>query len=319
MKKSVKIIVISLLSVIGAILLTAIAYICYVLLQYDRIDDALTMQIEGNTTAVAQVNETYTATTYNVGFGAYSPSFSFFMDSGVIEGKTISGKYGKATSLSEVQKNTSGAATLLKNSNSDFIFAQEVDTDSDRSYHVNQLDSLCLEGYSSAFANNYHSAYLFYPFSDPIGKSNSGILTLSRYKMDSCQRRALPLATDLSKFFDLDRCISISRLPLENSEKQLVLINVHLSAYDEGGVIRAQQTDMLCDILSQESENGNYVVVGGDFNQLLALTEFPTKEDSVTWASPFSKEKLPEGYAIHATQDTPTCRNANMPYEKGVS
>ena len=70
MKKSVKIIVISLLSVIGAILLTAIAYVCYVLLQYDRIEDNLAVQIDSNTATVAQVNKSYTATTYNVGFGA---------------------------------------------------------------------------------------------------------------------------------------------------------------------------------------------------------------------------------------------------------
>ena len=34
--------------------------------------------------------------------------------------------------------------------------------------------------------------------------------------------------------FNLKRCLLIERLPIENSDKELVLINLHLEAYDEG-------------------------------------------------------------------------------------
>lgn len=83
------------------------------------------------------------------------------------------------------------------------------------------------------FAYNFRSSYLFYPFSDPHGKSNSGMVTLSRYKIQSSMRKSFPVDTGISKFFDLDRCFVVTRLNV--SDKQLVLINVHMSAYDEGG------------------------------------------------------------------------------------
>ena len=57
--------------------------------------------------------------------------------------------------------------------------------DADRSYHVNQKDFIktAMAGYASVFANNFHSAYLFYPFSDPHGAVQAGLLNFSRYQI----------------------------------------------------------------------------------------------------------------------------------------
>ena len=52
-----------------------------------------------------------------------------------------------------------------------------------------------------------------------------------------CGGSFLSTALFITKFTDLDRCFLISRLGLDNG-KELVLINVHLSAYDQGGTIR---------------------------------------------------------------------------------
>ena len=48
-----------------------------------------------------------------------------------------------------------------------------------------------------------------------------------------------------------------------------MLINLHMSAYDEGGTIRAKQLEMLNAVLSEERAAGNYVIAGGDFNHCL--------------------------------------------------
>ena len=320
-KKFIKVTAIILASVIGTLLLTVLSYVFYVLFEYDRIEDNLPVAVTDTVESELNVNTSYTAVTYNVGFGAYSPEYSFFMDVSYDDhtGKKVSGKYGKGISKEDVEANTSGAVNCLKQTNADFILLQEVDEKANRSYFVNQREAFTFSGYNTAFAVNFHSAYLFYPFNDPIGKSLSGIMTLSKHKIQSTTRRSLPLATDFSKFFDLDRCISVSRLPVAESDRELVLINVHLSAYDEGGVIRAQQTEMFMDILSEEYQKGNYVVAGGDFNQLLSTVEFPNTQHRQDWVSPFPTENLPEGYSVHTSTDKPTCRNANMPYVLGQS
>ena len=118
-----------------------------------------------------------------------------------------------------------------------------------------------------------------YPFNDPIGTINAGILTLSNYKIDNAVRRSFPVTTSLiDKLFDLDRCFAVHYLPIDGSEKQLVLINLHMSAYDEGGTIRAAQLKMLNGVLAEEYAKGNYVIAGGDFNHCLIADKFDSDE-----------------------------------------
>ncbi len=58
----------------------------------------------------------------------------------------------------------------------------------------------------------------------------------------------------------------VSRVPVEGSDKELVLVNLHLEAYDDGDG-KAAQTQQLKKLLEEETEKGNYVIAGGDFNQ----------------------------------------------------
>lgn len=318
--KIIKITAIVLASILALIILIAGGYVIYVAAEYGRIPDNTTLTVNGESQQKVSVGKEYTAYTYNVGFGAYSPEYSFFLDTGVMDdGTAVAGSYGKGISKEDVQKNINGSRALIEEKNADFYLLQEVDEDADRSYHINQKKLLSLANYVNVYAENFHSAYLFYPFHDPHGKSNAGIMTLSKYAVSSSVRRSLPLATDFSKFFDLDRCISVTRLPVEGSEKQFVLINVHLSAYDEGGRIRALQTEMLNEIFETERAKGNYVVAGGDFNQILRETNFPDKQQRPTWVADFPQSELPQGYRVCAPENAPTCRGADIPYEKDVN
>lgn len=119
---------------------------------------------------------------------------------------------------------------------------QEVDQDATRSHHVDetQLVREALDGLSSSFAQNYDSPYLFWPILEPHGASKSGILTFSGYKVDRVVRRSLPIATGPSKLIDLDRCYSVSTLPVSNG-RTLRLYNVHLSAYLTDGKWRCSR------------------------------------------------------------------------------
>lgn len=330
MKKWLKGTLIGIGSLLGIIILTVGSYALYVVFQYNRIEDNLPLEIKNNQeNELVTINEAYDISTYNIGFGAYSPSFSFFMDSGTyLNGEEVSGIYGKAYNKDEVLKNTNGAIETLLELDTDFTLIQEMDTDSDRSHHVNQYQ-MFLDGFtnqSSTFAINYHSAYLFYPFNDPIGKSNSGIATFSKYTIDESIRRAYPLSTGFDKFFDLDRCFSINYFNVTNNKK-LVIINSHMSAYDEGGYIREAQLKMLNEVITDEYNKGNYVIVGGDFNNELAnsIGKFPSEEKTPTWVKNLTEDDFPEHFNIVATmydengELTATCRAAEIPYTKGVN
>lgn len=324
MKKALKVTGITLLALLIALIVAALCYVLYVVIEYDRIEDNLQLEVSaGNVQESAQKGEEYSIVTYNIGFGAYSPEYSFFLDSGeMLDGTQVTGIYAKGLSKEDVQKNTDGAVNTLKGLDADFYFVQEVDVDGDRSYHIDQLAALreALGG-DGTFAENFHSAYLLYPFNDPHGKNTAGIATFSKVKINSAVRRSYPVDTGFAKFFDLDRCFSVHRLSVEGG-KELVLINSHMSAYDEGGTIRAQQLEMLNEVMAEEYAKGNYVIVGGDFNHELAdsFGTFPSEQKQPTWAYKLTSEDLTDGFSIAASKEgTGTCRAAEIPYEEGVN
>ena len=125
------------------------------------------------------------------------------------------------------------------------------------------------------------------------------------------------------KLVDLDRCYSVSRIPMENG-RELVLYNLHLSAYTSDGTIATEQLQMLCADMLAEYENGNYCVAGGDFNKDLlgnSAEIFGVKGgENDTWAQPIPEGTIPDGLSLVVpfAPDHPvaTCRTANEPYNE---
>jgi endonuclease/exonuclease/phosphatase family metal-dependent hydrolase len=297
-------------------------YVGYVMLQYSRYSKIVELKIDRNSEDVTvSLHREYTISTYNIGFGAYNHDYSFFMDEGYMnDGTYVKGKYAKARSKDIVLNNTNGAINTIKNLSADFMLFQEVDKKANRSYKVNQYQMLMdgFSDYSSVYASNFHTAYLLYPFNDPIGKTEAGIVTLSKYNIKNATRYKLPIDESFpAKFFDLDRCFMVTRYVV-NGDKELVLINVHLSAYDEGGVYRKKQLQLLNDLLKEEREKNNYVIVGGDFNHDIAdsLNTFATEQKVPGWVYVLTNEDLTHGYSFATSKDIPTCRSTDMAYVK---
>ena len=321
-KKKMPIALKVILGLLGALLLVVVGYVLYLFISYHRLPDNVELVVNepasGEELATVQTGKEYSIVTYNLGFGAYTPDFSFFMDGG---------ESSVAESKESVIATISGAADMVDELNADFILFQEVDLDATRSYHVNQFDMLTevFNTYASNYAINYDSAFLFYPFHEPHGKSKASLATFSKYEMTSALRRSLPISTSFSKFFDLDRCYSITRIPVEEG-KELCLYNVHLSAYGNSDEIRAGQVGMLCTDMLEDYEKGNYVICGGDFNHDLKNKEFDP-ENEYSWAYPFPREMLPENFSlcIDAFSDDKkaampdSARNADMEYVEGVT
>lgn len=317
-KKTVKNIVKIILCILLAFLIAVGGYLAYVLLSYSRIgDNQEIISLRTGEDSAVKLGESYTITTQNIGFGAYTQDFTFFMDGGT---------QSWADSEESVMECIEKAGDTVEGCNPDFILFQEVDFDSTRSYHINQREILenRFKGYSSAFAVNYDSAFLMYPFTEPHGASKAGILTLSRFNITSALRRSLPISESVSKFLDLDRCYSVSRVPVENG-KELVIYNVHLSAYGGSDEIRTAQMTMLFNDMKAEYEKGNYCVCGGDFNHDFTgdSTQKLNGGQKVDfgWAQPFPTELLPDCISrctnYKGESLVPTCRNCDVPYKEG--
>ena len=306
-----------LLGVLAAILLSVIIYLLYVILSYSRIPDNLELEIDNAAEAdVVLLEKEYTVVTQNLGFGAYTADFTFFMDGG---------KESRAESRESVISCVEQGANKVKTLSPDFILFQEVDLDSTRSYHTDQYELLRehFPDYSSTYAQNYDSAFLMYPIFDPHGASKSSIATFSNVAIASSLRRSFPISTSFSKFLDLDRCYSVTRIPVENG-KELLLYNVHSSAYGGSDEIRSAQMTMLMEDISSEYEKGNYVVCGGDFNHDFtgdSSEKINGYFDDQGWAQPFPEELIPEGFSRCISykdgEILPTCRNCDIPYEDG--
>lgn len=317
--------------VLGAVILVLGGYIIYLFASYHRIPDNQQLEVEtANNTAVAEstsedetealltTNKEYSALTYNIGFGAYTPDFSFFMDGG---------KSSWAKSKDSVLKTVQGAGELAASYDPDFAMIEEIDLDSTRSYHVDEYSILkeSFPDYYYVFAQNYDSAFLFYPFNQPHGSSKSGIGLFSRYPVTSSLRRSFPVSTSFTKFFDLDRCYSISRIPVDNG-KELVIFALHMSAYGNSDQIRKGQIHMLAADMKKEYEAGNYVLCGGDFNHDLKASEEDNSERE-SWAYPFPREELPEHFFFGLDLLTEeerdslwnSARNADMEYVPDVT
>lgn len=251
------------------------------------------------------------------------------------------GKSSWAKSKDSVKETIKGAGELVASKDPDFALVQEIDLDATRSYHVNEYSILKenIPAYNCVFAQNYDSAFLFYPFTQPHGKSKAGLALFSKYPITGSMRRSFPISTSFTKFFDLDRCYSISRVPVDNG-KELVIFELHMSAYGNSDAIREGQIRMLSEDMQKEYEAGNYVICGGDFNHDLKAADTQSKasdadnntqtgsEDSAepeSWAYPFPRSELPEHFSFCLDQLSEdeknnlwnSARNADMEYVPG--
>ena len=316
--KSIGILFLAIIAIVGL-------YVAYMSIQYYRIEDNVLVEAENQSDVILTAKDEHSVITYNIGFGAYDHEFSFFMDSGEMkDGTKVAGSDSKAESKEVVIKNTNNSIKFVDELDADFYLFQEVDTKSTRSHNVNQYEMLKGLGseYSLSFANNFHSAFLMYPFTDPHGSVNSGLTTMSKYKINESIRKQYPVSTDfITKFTDLDRCFLLSRIPVDNG-KELVLINTHMSAYDEGGIIRKEQLKVLNEALEVEYAKGNYVIVGGDFNHDIAGTKevFESNQKVPEWVFELNDDDLADGFTFVIAdnyEEVATCRSTDMPYVEG--
>ena len=254
-----------LLTLVIIVVLAAVALFAFLSATEYKPADRATLDVEGKAQQTLAEGDSLTIVTWNIGYGALGDNADFFMDGG---------KSVMTASKDRVKLNMAGILEELGKMDSDIVFLQEVDRDSTRSRHIDEYElvqSILIEQQSS-FANNFKVAFLPYPI-PPIGKVDSGVATFSSYPIASSERVQLPIPFSWPvRMANLKRCVLVSRVPVEGTDKELVLMNLHLEAYDSGEG-KVAQTKMLAQLLQAEAEKGNYVIAGGDFNQIFSSAD----------------------------------------------
>ena len=310
------------ITVLVALILLVALYIGYVWFSYERLPESqsLDTNLAGaysyfSDNEAINTGRAYNFMTYNIGFGAYTTDYSFFMDGG---------KYFGAVSEEGLMANLCEITDVMNRMGADFMLLQEVDIDGTRTFHVNEIDMLneFITGYYYNYAVNYNNTFVPYPWPHPYGANKSAIVTYSKGRISNAVRKSLPVPTDFSKLFDLDRCYSVTTIPTAN-EKKLLIYNVHLSAYTQNSGVKEAQLRKLFEDMEEQYKAGNYVVCGGDFNMNLKGDSEGDKDAS--WSKNFPRDMLPNGFALALDFAEPncivhnSCRNANEPYNKDTT
>jgi endonuclease/exonuclease/phosphatase family metal-dependent hydrolase len=202
----------------------------------------------------------YNLMIWNIGYCGLDASMDFFYDGGKMVFTT------EENHLKNLEK--IGNYIQEKSKFVDFILLQEVDLKSKRSYKSNEMDSIhaAIPNFKSFFGKNYESFFVPIPVSKPYGKVLSGVVTYSIYEPSLSTRYSFPGGFAWPKgMFELDRCFLVNRYNLTNG-KELLVINTHNSAYDDGSQ-RKEQMQYLKNYIVDEYNKGNFVIIGGDWNQ----------------------------------------------------
>ncbi|MDY0236515.1 MAG: endonuclease/exonuclease/phosphatase family protein [Gudongella sp.] len=303
------------LIIIGIIVITFASFIIYTVFEDMNPEEKLDISISNNQVKEVPIEQELKITSYNIGYAGLDEGQDFFADGG---------KNSRAESEDRVRDNLQNIIEIIDDTESDIFLFQEVDKKSSRSYMVDQLEILKenYPNYAYAFALNYKVPWVPVPVVNPMGRVESGIASFSRYNIKEANRFQLPGKEKwIVQLFELDRCFVETRLPVNNG-KELIVVNTHLSAFDKGGIIREQQLSYLQIYLEGEYKRGNYIIVGGDWNHNLPLTEpdkFTALED---W--PFWLKNLPENYEVEKYNweldlDSPTVRTLAKPYSDGYN
>lgn len=255
------------------------------------------------------IGEQMTIYTWNIGYAGLDAKTDFFMDGG----------NNVNPSSDDVADNMAAIKEFISSNEADAWFIQEIDTHSARTGYMNQLEDIAsvYDG-SYALAYNYKCEFVPIPL-PPIGKMESGIATFTSGSVKSgSERIALPCPFSWPvSIANLKRCLMVTRLAVEGSDKQVVLINLHLEAYDDGEG-KIAQTKLLMQVLEKEYAKGNYVIAGGDFNQSFpgVLDKYPVADD--VWTPGMLEERsLPSGFKYVFDEESATCRLLDRPLDEG--
>lgn len=311
-RRGLKVLIRIIKTILLVLLMILIGFLLFLTITEYRPQARELVTVEGDRTEGVTRGTRLRFLTWNIGYGAQGSNTAFYKGGGLKL---------RASTKQRVRENLDAIAEKLKSEQADYIFLQEVDRDSSRSYHLDEKEILQAPEMDSAFAWNYRVLYVPYPV-PPKGEVNAGLMIQSSCMLTKAERIRLTCPFSWpQRLGSLKRCLLVSRTPVvdENGDdtgKELVCVNLHLEAYDSGEGKKAQAAE-LRSLIEEEAEKGNYVIAGGDFNQTFSNTDssmYPHIRG--TWKpGVIDTGEFGDGWQFEMDNSYPTCRSLETEYE----
>ena len=224
---------------------------------------------------------------WNLGFGGLGEGAEFFPDGG---------KRFIPSARRDVRRYVEGIGAFLGQAGADVFLLQEAAAPSVVNRRVDLLAELV--GRLPERWHTYCPEVLI-----PLPRVSVGQVTFAPGPPRVVERLELPRERGRQYFHLL-----VTRFPVSGGLGELVLANVHLSAFDEGALLRHRQLETVTAFLLAEAARSNYVVLGGDWNLLLAETRFPhtTAQRYLFWVHPLPPGFPPPGWRLAIDDTVPT-------------
>ena len=261
----------------------------------------------GSADNLANAGSTISVLNWNIGYAGLGKESDFIVDGG---------ENLLPPSVEIVEKNLAGIQNVLRKNPSDFYLIQEAAEPDMLNLGVDVLGGVkaALPDTDWLFGYGYRTQFI--PRSSAV---KNGTASFTRVKTNPVELIRLP--NEPTRIYGLlQRQYHIQVREFTDADSNAwVVINIHLSAFDEGGNIRVQQYEKLLKIADEYYAEGKRVVIGGDWNMQLTPTDFPhtTKEKDLFWLKILPIEKLSSGWQLVFDPTIATIRTNERPFING--
>lgn len=248
-------------------------------------------------------------TSWNLGYAGLGTDSDFIADGG---------DSLLPPSRQSVEANLAGILRTLSTINSDVMLLQEVAGSGLLTYWVPMRERVeaALAGSQISYRRDVATWGIPWPLA-----LDHGTLLASRANAASIETVVLPSEPKpMMQFVRRRYALQVARFPVEGgSGGDWVIANLHLSAFDDGGSVRQEQLAAVMAFATAEYAKGNHVVLGGDWNMVLADPGLPSNTDPkhLFWIVDFPKTVLPQGWSIASDAQLPTVRTLYKSYVAG--
>jgi endonuclease/exonuclease/phosphatase family metal-dependent hydrolase len=310
MKMILKLIIVCILCLITVAIIYFVGVLVYATITEFKPKPTENIPVKPENNTVIPLEQELSLLTWNIGYGGLGKEMDFFYEGG----KMVRPAHTQS------QKYIDGISEVIKaNDSIDFFLLQEVDFNSKRSYYQDQSEKLfaLTNYYSLTKALNYKSEFVPVPYLNPMGKVNSGLVTISKYIPEESMRIATPGSyTWPKKLFMLKRCLLITKYKV-SGQHDLVVFNIHNSAFDDADALRDEELKLIRSLALEEYNKGNFVIAGGDWNQNPPGLEVSGSNPyKVKKLRPISVELMPDGWTWAFDGSSPTNRDVDRPFDK---
>lgn len=253
-------------------------------------------------------SETLTVLTWNIGYGALGKD----ADSIVDKGRSMRALSAKKIALAahriaqRLADHSADVICLQENANAGFLT---------RGVGLRATIDVALTNRQNVFWADMRSVLV-----PTLLKIEHGMSVHARVNIKSCEAVLFP--KDSTYFFGgLTKHYGslINRISIGETERNWVVFNIHLSAFDPDMRTRIGQLDDLLRLAQHEYEQGHYVVIAGDWNMRLTPTgpnQQPCAPENLQIID-FPRTSLKEGWSFALDTKIPTVRSLSTSYIAG--